>query len=214
MEARLVVEKGKTQKRAFQLQSSETIIGRRQDCDLRIVSSAVSRRHCVVSISDDYLMVEDLDSVNGTFVNGARVAGKQVLRPGDRLEVGPLRFVVDYKLSREALHRLEQTAEASPVEEEVEELALAEPDDMGEELTVAEIDEEVDELPLADEETELVSEGASGAHLEAQPVNEDDEPIPVIEDFEDLTWQPPKSGDLRDILSQMDPNQPKKAEDK
>src|SRR5207244_4199000 len=82
--------------------SEETIVGRRRDCDLRIRSSEVSRRHCLLSFQDGVLHVEDLDSVNGTFVNGVRVSGRQVVRPGDRLDVGPIQFLVEYALSREA----------------------------------------------------------------------------------------------------------------
>src|SRR6516165_8996455 len=113
MQVKLIVKKGTNRARVVNLQSAETIIGRRHDCDLRILSSQVSRRHCLLSIHDGYLTVEDLDSVNGTLVNGKRVAGKQPLRPGDRLEVGPLRFTVEYEITQDALDRLEKEEAAS-----------------------------------------------------------------------------------------------------
>src|SRR5437879_10185002 len=97
MDVRLVVEKGSTQRQEWCLHHKDTVVGRRRDCDLRILSSEVSRRHCLLRIDDGYLNVEDLDSINGTFVNGSRVVGKQVLRPGDHLEVGPLECVVEYE---------------------------------------------------------------------------------------------------------------------
>src|SRR6516162_5818783 len=97
MQVKLIVKKGTKRARVVNLQSAETIIGRRHDCDLRILSSQVSRRHCLLSIHDGVLSVEDLDSVNGTFVNGKRVAGKQTLHPNDVLEIGPLRFAVDFE---------------------------------------------------------------------------------------------------------------------
>src|SRR5262249_19255414 len=100
MDVRLVVKKGGATKKALRLKSEETIVGRRQDCDLRIRSSAVSRRHCLLSYHDDVLHVEDLDSVNGTYLNGARVSGRQIVKPGDLLEIGPARFIVQYTLSR------------------------------------------------------------------------------------------------------------------
>src|SRR5581483_7597979 len=119
MEVRLIVERGKTQKATYRLQPGQTVIGRRQDCDLRIVSSEVSRRHCALTVAGDHVKVEDLDSVNGTFVNGTRVVGKQVIRPNDRLEVGPVRFVVKYEVSKEVLNRLEQTVDAQSLQEEL-----------------------------------------------------------------------------------------------
>src|SRR4051812_4473060 len=100
MDVRLVVEKGAARSRAIRLHSEETIVGRRHGCDLRIPSASVSRRHCLLSFRDGFLSVEDLLSANGTYLNGERVAGKQVVRPGDRLDVGPVTFVVEYQLTQ------------------------------------------------------------------------------------------------------------------
>src|SRR5437899_12103159 len=97
MDVKLVVEKGTTERQTWHLHHKDTVVGRRRDCDLRILSSEVSRRHCLLHIDDGYVNVEDLDSINGTFVNGSRVVGKQLLRPGDHLEVGPLDFIVEYE---------------------------------------------------------------------------------------------------------------------
>ncbi len=97
MDVKLVMEKGSTKRQTWHLHHKDTVVGRRRDCDLRILSSEVSRRHCLLHIDDGYVNVEDLDSINGTFVNGSRVVGKQLLRPGDHLEVGPLQFIVEYE---------------------------------------------------------------------------------------------------------------------
>jgi len=215
MEVRLIVERGKTQKATYRLQSGETIIGRRQDCDLRIASSEVSRRHCALTIDGEHLKIEDLDSVNGTFINGARVVGKQVVRPGDRLEVGPVRFVVKYELSKEAVNRLEQTVDAQSLQEELEELPLAEPDDLDGDFSLAEVEEADEDLPLAeaeDDETESVSAGKHGkTNPQPTPLSgeDDDDLIPFV-DEDGPGWQLPQAGELRDILSQMDPEPPKK----
>src|SRR5262245_56303103 len=66
----------------------------------------VSRRHCVVRVRDGYVTVRDLKSSNGTQLNGEEVEGEQVVRPGDRLRVGPVTFVVEYQLTPEAIDRL------------------------------------------------------------------------------------------------------------
>src|SRR5262245_18029453 len=99
MDVKLVIEQGSDTSKVFKLKSAETIIGRQNDCDLRIPSSAVSRKHCSLSFRDDVLTVEDLESANGTKVNGEAIEGSRVLRPGDRLEVGPVTFLVKYQLT-------------------------------------------------------------------------------------------------------------------
>jgi hypothetical protein len=220
MEVRLIVERGNAPKRAYSLQSKETIIGRRQDCDLRIASSEVSRRHCVLTVDDNQLKIEDLDSVNGTFLNGARVVGKQIVRPGDRLEVGPVRFIVKYELTKEALNRLEQTVDAKSVEEEPEELPLADVEDLDEDFALAEAEEVDEELPLADvDEDATDSVTARSGKTEPGPMalagddEGEDQPIPFVDELEDdPSWKLPQAGELRDILTQMDPKPPKKTE--
>jgi hypothetical protein len=63
-------------------------LGRSAECDLPVDSPRASRVHARVSMKDDRVVVEDLGSKNGTFVNGERVEGERALRPGDRLDVG------------------------------------------------------------------------------------------------------------------------------
>src|SRR5262245_63683481 len=100
MEAKLVVAKGKTAVKEIPLGSVQTIIGRRNDCALRIPSPLVSRQHCELKCSGSQLLVRDLGSSNGTFVNGSKVKQKE-LKSGDTLGVGPITFIV--KLGEEAL---------------------------------------------------------------------------------------------------------------
>jgi pSer/pThr/pTyr-binding forkhead associated (FHA) protein len=205
MDVRLVVKKGASGKRTMRLKSEETIIGRRQDCDLRIRSSEVSRRHCLLSFQDGVLHVEDLDSVNGTFLNGVRVAGRQVIRPGDRLEVGPIQFLVEYALSREARASLQQgEAEAVPAEEELDALPIAEAEDVdGGEFNFGS-GEELDAIPLSDEDTEFAQPKAPDQQPAEVVAAEDDDSIPVADEILEGREQLPQSNDLRDILSQMD----------
>jgi pSer/pThr/pTyr-binding forkhead associated (FHA) protein len=81
------------ERREFPLSTKKTIVGRRQDCDLRIPTRDVSRRHCEITHDEEEAIVRDLGSSNGTYVNGKRVA-ETTLNPGDRLAVGPVTFVV------------------------------------------------------------------------------------------------------------------------
>ena len=77
---------------------SDTVIGRGADCNLRIASKEVSRRHCSILISDTSVFVRDLDSSNGTFVDGTQIeANTDVpLSPGCRLSIGDVGFVVQF----------------------------------------------------------------------------------------------------------------------
>ena len=177
MEVRLVVEKGSSRTRMVRLPCEETIVGRRQDCDLRIPSAEVSRRHCVLSIQGDILTVEDLDSINGTFINGQRLVGKQMLHPGDRLEIGPVRFVVEYEMTQSTVDRLQQEAGVPEAVVDLDVLPLAEEDVDRAAFVFPDKDVALDALPLEEE-----------ADTELQPGNraeEDDQPIPVAEELTD-----------------------------
>jgi pSer/pThr/pTyr-binding forkhead associated (FHA) protein len=97
MDVRLLVIKGSRKTREIALRARETIIGRQTGCGLRIPSATVSRRHCRLSIHGSSVTIEDLGSANGCFLNGARVRGVEILRPGDQLEIGPVAFVVEFR---------------------------------------------------------------------------------------------------------------------
>ena len=68
---------------------AEKILGRGPSADFVVDAALVSRVHCRFSVSVDELVVEDLRSTNGTFVNGQRVQ-QSALRKGDRLRLGRL----------------------------------------------------------------------------------------------------------------------------
>lgn len=99
MEVRLLITHGKANVKEVRL-GSKTIIGRSADCNLKIASSQVSRRHCQIIVSDAAVRVRDLGSSNGTFLNGKAVPkDKDVsVLPGNDLVIGPLKFVVRFTL--------------------------------------------------------------------------------------------------------------------
>jgi len=96
MRVTLVVEKGSRRPQRVVLRRARTIIGRETGCGLRIPSAEVSRRHCRIDVAENSLSVEDLNSVNGTYVNDVAVIGRQDLSPGDRVRIGPTTFVVEF----------------------------------------------------------------------------------------------------------------------
>ena len=62
------------------------LIGRGDDCDIKLVSDRVSRHHCEILYKDGHYELHDLGSTNGTYVDGARVTGT-VLRSGAVINV-------------------------------------------------------------------------------------------------------------------------------
>lgn len=93
----------------------ETVIGRSTDCNLKIASTQVSRRHCRIVVNDAGVFVEDLCSANGTFLDGQRLLPNQsTLAPaGSQLVVGPATFVVEYRTA--SISRPELGAAPPPV---------------------------------------------------------------------------------------------------
>jgi pSer/pThr/pTyr-binding forkhead associated (FHA) protein len=71
-----------------------TVIGRAPECDVVLASSHVSRRHAEVSWDGGRYLIADLDSLNGTRVNGQSIDAPRVLSSGDTIELADctLRF--------------------------------------------------------------------------------------------------------------------------
>jgi FHA domain len=72
----------------------ELLIGRHPSCDVVIPATSVSRRHALLTFRDGGWIIQDLDSTNGTRVNGQPV-GRCCLRPGDHLVLADQRLQVD-----------------------------------------------------------------------------------------------------------------------
>src|SRR5258707_11702158 len=69
------------------------VLGRKEDCDLRLEHKSVSKLHCVIVKTDGLLMLRDLGSTNGTRVNGTRVR-RAALFPNDQLTIAHFKFPV------------------------------------------------------------------------------------------------------------------------
>jgi pSer/pThr/pTyr-binding forkhead associated (FHA) protein len=72
----------------------ELVIGRNPVCDIVLSGPAVSRQHARLNFRDGIWILQDLDSTNGTVVNGALV-GRCKLQPGDRVIIGAEQLIVD-----------------------------------------------------------------------------------------------------------------------
>jgi len=93
MEVNLVLFKKDGSQKAFSLPSDNTIIGRRHDCDLCIPLMIVSKRHCELNLNKEAVKIRDLDSRNGTFLNGKRI-NETTVKAGDYIKIGPLTFLL------------------------------------------------------------------------------------------------------------------------
>ncbi|GMU44844.1 MAG: FHA domain-containing protein [Xanthomonadales bacterium] len=83
---------GVTFGKIFPLQSS-AVIGRQSECEISIPSEEVSRRHAELRVTPDGVMVEDLGSSNGTYVNDRRIT-RQLMKAGDELRLDTIRFLL------------------------------------------------------------------------------------------------------------------------
>ena len=106
--ARLIAISGPTEGTTFALTETEVSIGREQSNLICVNDHSVSRRHCLIKREGESFKIVDLESYNGTFVNGVPV-GEQPLNHGDQIAVGSVRFLF---LTKD----VEATTSDSPVE--------------------------------------------------------------------------------------------------
>ena len=91
LQASLVIVEGQAQGMEYPVTKTYTVIGRDKDADITPRDSRISRRHAVIVYLDGSYILKDLDSTNGTIMNGAFI--KQAnLRHGDKFRVGETTF--------------------------------------------------------------------------------------------------------------------------
>jgi len=98
MRVKLVTQSPWTPKRRIVVKRFPAMIGRGADAEVRIDDRWASRRHCEIDQVDGTLVVRDIGSRHGTFVNGESVHLAHLM-PGDRLTVGATSFEVLYRRS-------------------------------------------------------------------------------------------------------------------
>lgn len=91
--AHLVVLCGSQEGRIVALEAEETLVGRSPNVDLALADEGVSREHALLSYDEaaGAWTLEDLQSTNGTRVNGKRVRSR-ALTPGDEIQIGNVRL--------------------------------------------------------------------------------------------------------------------------
>ena len=87
---RLVVLSEGLTGRSYELKVEKTTVGRIEDNAFQIPEGSVSSHHCEVLMRGNDVVVKDLNSTNGTFVNGQQVTGEAVVKPGQILRLGTI----------------------------------------------------------------------------------------------------------------------------
>jgi pSer/pThr/pTyr-binding forkhead associated (FHA) protein len=114
MTPKLIEPGGKAQQtREIPIRGKEFLIGRGNDCDLRLRDPNVSRHHCMIRIRPDEVTLHDLGSSNGTYVNGTRVISQAVLQSGDEIRLGEYHFILDLGVDRELIR--DKTPDVDPL---------------------------------------------------------------------------------------------------
>ena len=156
MDVKLVVVGGDAKATEVKLKLP-AIIGRGRDATLTLPHPLVSRKHCEIFESDGYLVVRDMGSLNGTFINDERIT-EAVLPPGDLLRLGTVTFRAAY-----------DPPTGEPPENGTPQAQTAQP----------EIGLAVDEEPLDVQEVEEVGEVADFGDFEIVDLDDGDRPTEV-----------------------------------
>ncbi|MFN2119096.1 MAG: FHA domain-containing protein [Anaerolineales bacterium] len=98
----LVMRSGPTPGATFALEGDQLIIGRDVTSNIAIGDAEVSRKHARLTFQGGKYVIEDLGSTNGTFVNGQRLTGPVVLKPGDLVALGEQIVLVYESLASDA----------------------------------------------------------------------------------------------------------------
>ncbi len=100
--AHLVIKQnGKTE--YYELKETITTLGRADECEVQVLNTKASRKHCQIEECEKGYRLVDLDSANGTTINGEKIKVK-ILEAGDTIEIGST--VISFELERKDLLRI------------------------------------------------------------------------------------------------------------
>lgn len=92
--AELIIASGTMKGQRLILPDREVIVGRDEECHMRIASSLISRKHCTLKGTPQGVWVRDLESQNGTYVNDVAISEPYLMKSGDVLRIGASLFQV------------------------------------------------------------------------------------------------------------------------
>jgi len=106
--AKLVLLSAGMTGRTYDLKAEKTSIGRVEDNQFQIAEPSISSHHCEVLLRGNDVVVKDLNSTNGTFINGEKVT-ESPLKPGQILRLGQVEIRLETDASPTAPKKLSQT---------------------------------------------------------------------------------------------------------
>jgi hypothetical protein len=83
----IVIHEGERAGQRWTIQNDTLLVGRGTECDLVLPERQVSRQHIKIKLVEEQYYVEDLDSKNGTWVNGTQLKGERLLKDGDEIQI-------------------------------------------------------------------------------------------------------------------------------
>lgn len=92
--AKLVVLSAALAGRTYELKGETNTVGRVEDNTLQIPEASVSSHHCEILLRGSDVVIKDLNSTNGTFINGEKIS-ESVLKPGQTLRLGQIELKLD-----------------------------------------------------------------------------------------------------------------------
>jgi pSer/pThr/pTyr-binding forkhead associated (FHA) protein len=118
----LITEEGFSESQRWLVEKELTLLGRWSDNDVVLPDRLVSRHHAHIRRVGSQFFLEDLNSTNGTFVNGERVATPHILQDGDSIQIAPrfqMRFVDSASTAPMPTHKRVRRLEVNEAEKRV-----------------------------------------------------------------------------------------------
>ncbi|GEM_PF-459545 len=193
------------------VKEGECYVGRSEDAKIRIPSSRVSRKHCKFILKDKIAYIADLNSVNGTYINGDKISKITILREGDLIVIGPVSFkvIIPTAVSNaiDPVTSPKKSASKRTPSLEIDSFLIAEPHTENDSFNLEEDDNSNSIIPIL-EDNPLPQKNSSKRKKTTVGSDEFVETPgrnspPRVND-NDLSIQVSDGANLRDILSQLD----------
>lgn len=92
----LAIKKGPPKGTQFSLKRQTVLLGRDPGSDIFLDDVTVSRRHAKIQLKGKRATILDLDSLNGTYVNGVRIGDETPLNSNDEIQIGKFKLIFFY----------------------------------------------------------------------------------------------------------------------
>ena len=96
-----VIEGAPESESQFDLVDDRLMVGRHVTADIPLYNATVNKNHAVLTRTEAGYAIEDWESRSGTFVNGARIGERILLKDGDRIEMGTVKLIYERKFEEE-----------------------------------------------------------------------------------------------------------------